>query len=105
MRSSMSCFVVGAGAWARAVEAIRARRIDDAVAIRFLMCCYPSIIGLFGLGDAWVRSTVFVLRGFGAAGELFKRPVQSAESGAFEAVEGVHGSGFVGQAAECERLE
>src|SRR5580658_7946844 len=98
MRSSMSCFMVGAGAWARAVEAIRARRIDDAVTIRFLMCCYPSIIGLLGLVGPWVRSTVFVLRRFGTAGELLERPVQPADGGAFEAVEAVHGSCFVGQA-------
>jgi hypothetical protein len=69
------------------------------------MCCYPSIIGLFADVDSQVRSTVFVLRSFGTAGELLKRAVQSADGGAFEAVEGVHGSGFIGQAAECERLE
>jgi len=69
------------------------------------MCCYPSIIGLFRLVDSRVRFTVFVLRRFGTAGELLKRAVQPADGGSFEAVEGVHGSGFVGQAAECERLE
>ena len=105
MRSSMSCFMVGAGAWARAADKTTASRIDIVAAIRFLMCRYPSIIGPFGSVGPWVRFTVFVLRSFGTAGELLKRPVQTADGGPFEAIEGVHGSGFVSQAAECERLE
>jgi hypothetical protein len=36
---------------------------------------------------------------------LLNRPVQTAHGGSFEAVEGVQGSGFVREAAECERLE
>jgi hypothetical protein len=76
-------------------------------AIRFIMMGYSSIIGLFRFlrGDryvraCWVRSTDFI-----PPVESFNCPFEVAHRDPVEAVEGLQGSCFVGQAAECERLE